>query len=72
MPGPREPCGQAVDVGLAHDDLPVGTAGIGPAAPEDSEQHAAKQQEMHQRLAQQPRQHDGGPQLFGVYQIGEV
>jgi hypothetical protein len=61
-----------LDIGLAHDDLPIGNAGVRPAAPEDREQHAAEHQEMHQRLAQQPRQHGGGPQLFGVYQIGEV
>ena len=72
MPGPREPRGQAVDVGCAHDDLPVGDAGVGAAAAEDREQHAAEQQEVQQRLAQQPRQHRARPQLFGVYQIGEV
>ena len=52
MPGPRESRGEAVDIGVAHDDLRVIDGGVDAAAAEDREQHAAEQQEMQQRFAQ--------------------
>ena len=72
VPGLREARGQAVDVRGAHHDLPVGRVALRPAAAEDGEQHAAEQQEVQQRLAQQARSARHAPQPFGVYQIGEV
>ena len=49
------------------------TRGSGPPRPKTSEQQAAEQQEMQQRLAQQAgAASDARPQPFGVYQIGEV
>ena len=72
MPGAREPRGQAVDIGLAHDDLPVGNAGARTRRARRSRtaRRRAPGNAPAARAAASPAR--GGPQLFGVYQIGEV
>ena len=73
IPGTQELLRQTSDVSSRHHDLSVGYACTPADEAENGEQQAAQQQEVHQRLAQEPAQHGvRPPQPLGVYQIGEV
>ena len=66
MPGLCEGGSKTLNIDVPDNDLPIIAAGIGSAAPEDQEQRAAEQQEVEERLAQQPLQHGLSSALWRV------